>query len=399
MRTRTRVTDPINVNYGDLATGEPLSYTFHRLYEHMIDTNNGRKRPLSPCTHYSVRYTNVPKVVTKWRNYGFIQEATARSDWFSTHNDVLSRALSIFDVADRDFRRQAQKVIDKNTRVADELSLLNNLVELDDLPDLIKKYRSLGETLVSRKRKLFDDGKVRFVDSKGNLSEEPNYLDWKFALEPLLLDIRTLSNNLRDASSRLHTIASGLPRPISHYLRIGLDRTWDYGYRGTLLGIQGPFTGTLSGTLSTYVPGMDEASFQMKMLADMIGLHIDAKLLYDAMPFTWLLDWFVPIGDFLGSLNDRKWVQVDIDGGYSVSTKFEGDFRYFEGRPDRPFHGWNKTDFTEGAGKVALYRRRTAYFGKHKDQSLVPKMPEYSEQKLAIIAALGRGFQLSNRKR
>lgn len=394
MRTRTRLGDSKIVRYGDLATGEPILWKLDHLYETIEDVNNGRARPPSPCTHERIKFGSYPKYTSVWKQYGQEWPATARSDVIVPMNEVLAVGKSAFGQEDSFFRAQARKEIDRYTRVADEVSLLNNIVELDDLPKLINKYRDLAQEMMRRKRVVLNDFKVHNV-STGKIrgGDEPNYLDWQFALRPLLADIQTVANNFRDASARLDAMTGYNPRTVSFGRRYELapsSRLKDVRPELTL-SFRGPFSGTLSGQLATFVPGLSEASFQLKMLADMIGLHIDAKFIYDAIPFTWLLDWFLPIGNYLGTLNSRKWVSVDIDGQLSISTKWDASFT-ISGYGPSLFHGWQVKTVTESSGTVRLYKRRTVNFGALKTGDLKPVVPDFTLQRGMILGSLAQGF-------
>lgn len=81
-------------------------------------------------------------------------------------------------------------------------------------------------------------------------------------------------------------------------------------------------TRRLNGTITTRVPHMEPLDRALYLL-DEAGVHPDLKTVWDVIPLSFVVDYFVPIGDILESFHPRGWARhlVTFDGHISSKEK------------------------------------------------------------------------------
>lgn len=67
----------------------------------------------------------------------------------------------------------------------------------------------------------------------------------------------------------------------------------------------------------------------MRML-DSIGFNPDLKSAWDVIPLSFVVDYFIPVGDLLESLHPRGWVNYDVSGGGWSSYEIAFETSYWE---------------------------------------------------------------------
>lgn len=370
---------------------------FDQGYELIRDNNNGRSRPPSSCQHERIKWLKMPEYTV----YSTWDETYVDGHHYGTSEKVNELLSYHYSPLRKGFRVQAQQVIDHTTRVADEVSLLNNLFEIDELPALFLKYKNLSEKFARLRGSAKPNKDSNFERLKAK--DLPNYLDWEFGLAPLIADLRILHNNIKTVENRVLNLAMGNTHVLSlkDQSKVNGFLPQAYGYNRHQ-SIDGIFTGSLSGKVTAVIPGLFEAGFQLRVLADTIGLHLDAEVLWDAVPFTWLIDWFLPIGDQLKRYNDRKWVKVDLDGQAYITTKFVGSGSAFGsdyiGSPSSGDADRQNLFVKPGHCTVLKYDRVAINFGRSKrTKQLSLVVPDFDNRKANILAGLAQAKLASRR--
>lgn len=379
-RTRSRLTStstPIVDVWNGVVTTNPSST--YSLVEDISDVNNRRSRPPSSCTHSKTQLSRVDRVRQNWMPYGPFSYGE-RTILTAYHYELWAK--KVHDPRVRDWTRKAMLIISNATSVADEFSLLNNIVELDELPKLFLNYKNLANAY---KSKGSSGSKLK------STVDNVNYLQWEFGIAPLLADMRTLYNNIVTVRSRIQNLAAGKWQVLSKVEEIPfrhkavLQNNMTISYLGNT-------TCSLSGEVLAVIPGLHEAEFQLKVLLDVFGVHLDPAFVWDAIPFTWLFDWFLPLGDYFSSLNtsNRKWVKVDLTGQAYITTKSEGTFSSGVSSPGDPA-GYMFRTMSPGEGNFAYYSRQAINFGRSKRAApLKLVLPDFDSRKLAILASLAQ---------
>lgn len=178
---------------------------------------------------------------------------------------------------------------------------LNAAYELREVPDMLRQ---------------------RFL--KDGLRAIPNYwLALQFGWKPLLNDIRNFVLTQINAQDRLRQLLRDNDRPVRRKCilfdnTISESRTAQYAYQVMSPGFVTqyyPQPGTTELHTRDYDKGWASARFKYhlpdgprdvvwtaKMKARIFGLYPSPSVVYNAMPWTWLLDWFVNIGDMLENM-------------------------------------------------------------------------------------------------
>jgi hypothetical protein len=161
--------------------------------------------------------------------------------------------------------------------------------------------------------------------SHNNLKDIGNYyLALKFGWEPLLRDIRNFVITQRNAQDRLAQLLRDNGKPVRRSIVLHDDSSTVYtsgNSYGALMPtlITGFYQGvtpswrssTISGEkiwasarFRYWLPGGPRGViWRRRMLARIFGLRPSPKVVWDALPWTWLADWFVDVGSMLENLD------------------------------------------------------------------------------------------------
>lgn len=174
---------------------------------------------------------------------------------------------------------------------------LNALYELKDLPRMleirVKDLRNIGR----------------------------NHLEWNFGWMPLLRDIVSVIRAQETAQQRLQWLIRNAGKPINREIEL-LDDTTTSG--PTLAGTAGGYTypafasanytgyhrryhSTLvhkkiwaCGTYRFWLPpGPRSIDWDRDMLMRIYGMRVTPSVVYNAVPWSWLVDWFIGLGEWI----------------------------------------------------------------------------------------------------
>jgi hypothetical protein len=253
------------------------------------DVNNGRKgnRPNSPCLSINSTYT--PTLITQGTYGGRPEAVFAHASLYagimvSDYADLMGQH---YDAADRKIKKLIAKQLG-------EFSTLNFLYELKDLPSLFKKIRR---------------------------PQDFRYIDYAFAIAPMLSDLRNAltayNNQVADLNRKLEKFKS---INVSFLKRSALT---DYGQREFLpgqrhtLSTRGILITRASGTIDMDIPSFSQVNPGLFSLLDDLQVDISAGNAYNAIPWSWFVDWFLPVGDFLEGLPSLMKPRTTFTGSIS----------------------------------------------------------------------------------
>lgn len=194
-----------------------------------------------------------------------------------------------------------------------EVSLPNLLLELGDVTSIFNLARSnLLETASS------------------------GYLSWEFGIRPLLADLRALSRALDTVRTRLEY----LKRTYGKSTRVG------YSYKGTVASQKRTFVVVNSMTISFERPErfpylfqfngrlfhrldwLWDAEAELRGLVGTLGFDNPLLVAWEALPFSFVVDWVVNLGSYLDRLKAQdKTGQWDISNAHwsvKVTAPFDG---------------------------------------------------------------------------
>lgn len=121
---------------------------------------------------------------------------------------------------------------------------------------------------------------------------------------PFISDVKGVLSSCRDIMSRIPTGTTQFERgyELSADLPIAPYRT------------AASFNGKvhLAGTYQVRLPDYHRAVLKGLSLLDELGIHPDLRTAWDIVPLSFVVDYFIPIGDLLESLHPRGWTDYSV---------------------------------------------------------------------------------------
>ena len=178
---------------------------------------------------------------------------------------------------------------------------LNALVELRDLPHMLK---------------------LRFHEN-----DLKNIANWHVALQfgwlPLLNDVRSLVNLQRNGQERLKQLLRDNGRPVRRKIIMSDDLGVYEDYEGEDYSVVQPYLPyfftrpprrrvLLTQRIKTWASarfrywlpeGPRDVKWRRSMLARLAGNQVTPSVVYNAIPWSWLIDWFSNTGDLISNLD------------------------------------------------------------------------------------------------
>lgn len=286
MRTRSKA------RYDDalvtpLITGGYTS-TYNLFYQEVTDRNNGRLRPESPCDMIKCWTTPASNgVLSKDGTRRYIHfPAFAQARIF---RGAAQEVMSTFE------SRVRAKIIQNDLLLSKRFSAINFLLELREIGTLCKaldKYR---------------------------------YVDYSFGIAPLIDDIKNISDRMTQSISAINSRldAYSKPIPMSEVMTVHTGGTIPFGaFPNTETYMNFNLTAKCSfkGTIHMELPILSRYNRDYTAWLDQIGFHPDLSAVWEATPFSWLIDWFIPIGDNLEAMSESWLNPTLIFNGSSSCT-------------------------------------------------------------------------------
>lgn len=197
------------------------------------------------------------------------------------------------------------------------LNLTNFLLELCDIKSLLKLFR----------RHAADRNLLQMIAGKG----AEGHLTWSFAVKPFISDASEIYRQLTNYQAIIDDFLERRGKIQKRYYReVSLDETsedtvWGNWTNWVIRRVKSKYTMTATMTYTYTAPDLDTLSDQMKAFRDITGLRFTAANVWEAIPFSFVVDWFFRIGDWLENFQEpliRTQVTV-ID--YSIAYKLVED--------------------------------------------------------------------------
>lgn len=260
-----------------------VSASDRREYEHITDTK-GDASSVKPVTHLTWRIFQVAKTFSYSQYGNYIGEASGNCFVVvnSHNNDVCDRMLRPVDSS---FIGQYTVTALKEWSdvVPEQLSIANFLYELKELPSLLLKFQGM---------KTIPNG----------------LLSYEFGWKPLISDIQTLRKLIPAVVARLEFLraTNGVWRQV-RFKRNFYDTQFDLYYGGQDMiafghplyaqpswetqNYKGSFTAQAKIRLS--IEGINSDIAILKAFASALGLNNPGKIIWNALPYSFVVDWFV----------------------------------------------------------------------------------------------------------
>lgn len=210
------------------------------------------------------------------------------------------------------------------TQVPEDVSIANFLWEIRE--EILKILKNLWEYI------------AKWLTPGGA------YLGYHFCIKQIIQDLKKIKNVLKSAKKRLKHLKDTFGKPTTQRFRKKLepevfppvepfdpfDTAW-IGCAFVCTHLVERRT-TLHATWVTYheFPGLDSAMALMDVLGAKLGLQNPIKIIWNAIPFSWLLDYFVSTGSFFDRLQlpsfKGEFTVLASCHGWKVEEKYQSWF-------------------------------------------------------------------------
>lgn len=200
----------------------------------------------------------------------------------------------------------------------DGVSLGNALAEAKSTVDMFSQNAAtLAKALLAMKRGDLK-GAYRALGGGSGFSRwaSSNYLQWKFGWAPLMSDIRDGVETLKKQLQLDDKI-------VKNVRNIQQDNRWSYDVGSNVSLRPNKLEGQGSHT-TTVVLWAKFKPDAWRQAAEAYGLDDPLGILWEVTPWSFVVDWVVPVGNLLSALSVRE--RLDFVGGYN-STRAQGENR------------------------------------------------------------------------
>jgi hypothetical protein len=201
--------------------------------------------------------------------------------------------------------------------VKGELSLINSIIELKDFKSLPNTLRSFGKIL-----RILPSPKGALTLREILRTAADGYLQWKFAMQPLISDIRGIISALATSEKRINALVSRAGRMQTRHFSFSfaeypdrqmLSNFYDNGPGGSWY----PLVGANRHSRSVvYLPTEFHAEIKytftftryqveharLLALLDALGVNLNPAIVWNAIPWSFVVDWFLNVSSYLNNL-------------------------------------------------------------------------------------------------
>jgi len=267
--------------------------------------------------------------------------------------------------------------------------------------------KRFGTQLVS---KTFNPAIDSLVALAGFKALGHEYLNVVFGWEPFLRDLRSLYGLWKDIDKRLAQIIRENGRGIRRKATIAKDRTQTVSsshfalpfiHVGGNPGTIAPGTTDYKVTTTTttrawfvgrfqyYIPDVGSSQWTARAREALFGAKPTPSLLWNVLPWTWLIDWFSNVGDTVNNLNSG-WAE-NLTCKYSfvmkrTDTEVVAEAKVQMNGSHTALNNWAPVDFPFRSRSGLTEKARV---GGGNPFGLNVQLPSLSAKQLAILGALG----------
>lgn len=228
----------------------------------------------------------------------------------------LGSVPHIKEVIDQHYNSLVNRITKERDAISQEWSSLNFIYELKELPDLFLKEARKAES-------------IRDMISRPRDPESYRYIDYQFGLSPLISDIKAACQHFDSLAQKSKDLKKRFEdRPIRSMRQSTLVMTKDPAMSSQDASVQSWYSikSRLNGTISMSLPVLSRVSPEVYQMLDALAVDPSASNAWNALPFSWLSDWFFPVGTYLKSLPSLMQPETLITG--TLSHKVVGQFEF-----------------------------------------------------------------------
>jgi hypothetical protein len=166
---------------------------------------------------------------------------------------------------------------------------------------------------------------LREIGSMFKALDKYRYVDYSFGFAPFIDDLKTISDRFSESIESINARldAYSRPVPLSEVRTFHVGGVIPFGAfpsTETYLFWEGEIKCSFKGTITAELPILSRYNRDYTQWLDRIGLHPDLATVWEAIPFSWFVDWFIPIGSNLESMSGTWLNPTLIFNGSSSCT-------------------------------------------------------------------------------
>lgn len=235
----------------------------------------------------------------------------------------------------------ARAIKEMTPEIESELSLLVSLAELGDIKNIIKAPLKISRELCSRLRRGFRDKSATAITAALGKSSSDVFLTHTFGTKQVVSDIagvmsvfQMVESRLRSFVEKANTIQTRHWRLPTETKKTSQDRDWPLDgnwYGVTRWSTEGKrdfyvtmkYTYRIVDALGNPIDTRDTDLLKMGAWLDSLGINMNPAILWDLIPFSFVVDWFVKVGDWLEGfkVNNLNSAVTILDMCYSTKTQ------------------------------------------------------------------------------
>ncbi len=240
------------------------------------------------------------------------------------------------------------------------------------------------------------------------------YLNIEFGWKPFIADLRDLYKTQQSINSRLRQIIRDNNRPIRRRGKVYTSsNTVTSSISGALMYPENNFDATINGdtykdgklstttsvdvwftgTFKYYIPDVTDDRWTAKAKSVLFGLNPTPAVLYEVMPWSWLIDWFSNVGDVINHLSANSIADLIYSECY-LMRHFREEKKYEVRIPQRRLSNWNGTTAGGGTTQNPFVLTDRLYKETKERIAATPfgfglQIGDLSDRQFAILTALG----------
>jgi hypothetical protein len=229
-----------------------------------------------------------------------------------------------------------------------KFSALNFLYELKDLKPLYHDYLKNRGAYKKCFRILWNCGHLKLRDIWRQLAEV--HLEWSFGIKPFVSDCAKIYQILKNLDKQLTEIVDGAGKHNTRHYRSNqdfpyLDDTINYGplviYKGAYLGVSvrrqvepiDDYYAHATADYSYSVPDYSGMQSDIRKYLAAFGVNLDAQIIWNAIPFSFVVDWFCNVGDWFHSRRIETYPVITTLWDFCISNKWHESELYIFSEP------------------------------------------------------------------
>lgn len=231
-----------------------------------------------------------------------------------------------------------------------------------------------------------------------------DYLNIQFGWLPVVRDIQSFYRAFKNLETRLEQLKRDNGRPIRRRgtIKMSEDTTFyeeGYAYSHAWPSLtSGFYNQTLphrqrnttwsekvwfSGRFRYWIPDIGTPQWERRAIIALFGANLSPSLAYELMPWSWLIDWFVNIGDVIENMSANAAENLTADYAYTMLHSEYRHDRWMRGNFRAEGGGWQFASATERNAVILKSRVHASPFGFGMNED------DLNPRQLGILSALG----------